>query len=355
MIRAWLLSLLLATAGLPAAALGLRVATYDVDLGRDGPGLLLHELGQEPKPPLATVLAVIKAARPDLLLLCDFDHDLRGQALAAFAARLREGPDGIDYAYSYDGPVNAGVNSGLDLDGDGKRLGWDDALAWGRFPGNGGMALLSRYPVDLDAARSFRRLRWEDLPGAELPTRADGSPFPSAEGRALLPLSSRSHWDVPVLLPDGRGLHLLAAYPTPPLYDGPEKANARRNNDEIAFWSLYLGGTPFADDQGRSAAGPDAPVVVLGDLNADPGTGRRGGALGRLLADPRLQDPGGGPTARFRGKKGPRDLRLDYVLPSRDLTVTGSGVFWPEEGEPLAEAVAAGPAHRLVWVDLDLP
>lgn len=141
------------------------------------------------------------------------------------------------------------------------------------------------------------------MPGAELPTRADGSPFPSAEGRALLPLSSRSHWDVPVLLPDGRGLHLLAAYPTPPLYDGPEKANARRNNDEIAFWSLYLGGTSFADDQGRSAAGPDAPLVVLGDLNVDPGTGRRG-ALSRLLADPRLQIRAAGRRRGFAARRG---------------------------------------------------
>lgn len=354
MIRAWLLSLLLATAGLPAAALGLRVATYDVDLGRDGPGLLLHELGQEPKPPLATVLAVIKAARPDLLLLCDFDHDLRGQALAAFAARLREGPDGIDYAYSYDGPVNAGVDSGLDLDGDGKRLGWDDALAWGRFPGNGGMALLSRYPVDLDAARSFRRLRWEDLPGAELPTRADGSPFPSAEGRRCCRYPRAATGTCRCCCRTAG-----ACICSPPI---------RRPRSMTGRKRPMRGATMTRSPSGRSiSAARPSPTTRAG---ARPGRTRRswcsaismpirgpagGGALGRLLADPRLQDPGGGPTARFRGKKGPRDLRLDYVLPSRDLTVTGSGVFWPEEGEPLAEAVAAGPAHRLVWVDLDLP
>lgn len=344
-------------AGPPVAAVELRVASYDVDLARDAPGLLLHELGQKPKPPLAAAIAVIQAARPDVLLICDFDHDLRGKALEAFVALLRRGEDGIDYPHSFDAPVNAGIDSGLDLDGDGKRLGWDDALAWGRFPGNGGMAILSRYPLDSAAARTFRALRWEDLPGALLPVRADGTAFPSAEGRARLPLSARAHWDVPVLLPGGGVLHLLAAYPTPPLHDGPERANARRNNDEIGFWVRYLDGVAFADDQGRTAAAPDGPLIVLGDLNADPGAGAGlRDALKRLLAHPRLQDPGAGQsTASFRGKSGPRKLRLDYVLPSRDLRVKDSGVVWPEAGAALAEAVAAGPAHRLVWVDLDLP
>lgn len=58
-----------------------------------------------------------------------------------------------------------------------------------------------------------------------------------------------------------------------------------------------------------------------------------------------------------------RGLRLDYVLPSRDLTVVGSGVFWPASGEPgrewLADAADIERAeyssdHRLVWVDLQL-
>lgn len=30
----------------------------------------------------------------------------------------------------------------------------------------------------------------------------------------------------------------------------------------------------------------------------------------------------------------PVSLRVDYALPSRDLTVTGAGVFWPEPGSP---------------------
>ena len=47
----------------------------------------------------------------------------------------------------------------------------------------------------------------------------------------------------------------------------------------------------------------------------------------------------------------PGNLRVDYVLPSADLTVCASGVVWPTE--------ETGPAmssdHRLVWIDVALP
>jgi hypothetical protein len=363
----------------PAGADTIRVATYGVDLARKGPGLLLRDLGA-PDAALSAVAAVIRAVRPDVLLVTGFDHDLRGRAIDAFRALLAEGPEGIDYPFAFNAPVNAGVASGLDLDGDGLLLGPDDALGWGRFPGNGGTALLSRLPIDTASARSFRELRWAALPGATLPALPDGSPFPSPEARAELRLSSRSHWDVPVVLPGGGRLHLLAANPTPPLFDGPEERNRRRNRDEVLFWAHYLDGMAVPDDQGRTAAMAAAPFVILGDLNADPfdGAGLPGG-VERLLAHPALRDPapasagareaahrqGGanarhaGPaaldTADWRDEGGPGNLRVDYVLPSAALEVHGAGVFWPAPGDPMASVAAEASAHRLVWVDLRLP
>ena len=340
----------------PSAAAGerVRVATYDVDLSRDGPGLLLRELRRPPEPGLAAVIAVIQAARPDILLLNQFDHDLRGEALGAFRGLLAAGPEGIDYPYWFDAPVNAGVPSGRDLDGDGRTMGWNDALGWGKFPGDGGMAILSRYPVDAGAARTFRLLPWAARPGAE--------------GLAGTPLSSRAHWEVPVLLPDGTRLRLLAANPTPPLH-GAE--NVARNDAEIALWADYLDGAALADDAGRAAPLAPGPLLVLGNLNTDPadGAGRREG-LARLLSHPRLRDPlpesAGGEIAATPGHrgapeldtaawKGPGNLRVDYALPSRELGLLGAGVFWPAPGAPLADLVAAGPAHRLVWVDVAPP
>jgi hypothetical protein len=372
MLRPVALALLASLLAAPTRADGLRIATYDVGLARDGPGLLLHELATEPKPATRAVAAVIRAARPDILLLTGFDQDFRGRALDAFRALLARGEDGVDYPHAFAPPGNEGVPSGLDLDDDGRSMGRGDAFGWGRFPGNGGMALLSRLPLDPADARSFAALRWAALPGADLPLRPDGSAFPDPARQAALRLSSRSHWDVPVLLPDGTRLHLLAANPTPPLFDGPEGVNRRRNADEIRFWSAYLDGAAFADDQGRTAPGSDGPLVLLGNLNLDPFDGRGDhAAIAALLAHPRLRDPRpespGAAAAATRGhageaaldtadwkEDGPGNLRTDYVLPSAELRVTAAGVLWPAPGDAFADTAAATP-HRLVWVDLALP
>ncbi len=356
----------------------MRVATWDVGLTRDGAGVLLRDLGRPPEPALAGVLAVIREVRPDVLLLTGFDTDRGGRALTAFRGLLAQGPDGIDYPEAFQAPVNAGEPTGRDLDGDGRTAGWADNFGWGKFPGSGGMALLSRLPIDATATRTFRLLPWTALPDALLPERPDGTPWPDADTRARLRLSSRSHWDVAVTLPDGRALHLLAANPTPPLFDGPEAMNQRRNHDEIAFWSRYLDGAPFRDDAGATAPLADGPVVVLGNLNTDPsdGAGLRDG-IAALLAHPRLADPEpaspggaaagqGGANAAHRGRPGldtadwrdeggPGNLRVDYVLPGADLAVAAAGVVWPAPGDPLAAAVEAASPHRMVWVDLDLP
>lgn len=367
MIRALLLILATLSAA-PVAAEPLRVATYDVGLSRSGPGLLLADLRSgKPKPDIDAVLAVVRAVRPDILLLNGFDHDHRGVALATFRARLAVGAEGIDYSFHFAPPVNAGVESGLDLDGDGRRREADDALGWGRFPGQGGMAILSRLPLDVEAAHTFRNLRWADLPGARLPIHPDGRPALDAGARARLPLSSRSHWDIAAILPGGARLSLLASNPTPPLFDGPEQFNVLRNADEIGFWTRYLDGAGFSDDLRRAAA-LRPPFVLLGNLNTDPadGAGDRN-AIAALTGHPALLDmrpgsaggvgtdagDGAGEPGNDTARLGERALRLDYVLPSRGLKVRDAGVFWPAAGEPLAELVAAGPPHRLVWVDLD--
>jgi hypothetical protein len=47
-------------------------------------------------------------------------------------------------------------------------------------------------------------------------------------------------------------------------------------------------------------------------------------------------------------------------LPSRDLAIVGSGVFWPVEGDPLGRLVrmipeVASSDHRLVYLDVARP
>ena len=185
---------------------------------------------------------------------------------------------------------------------------------------------------------------------------------------------------------------MVLAHPTPPGFDGPEDRNGRRNFDELRLVHHYVTGTDemwLRDDQGQVGGLSDnALFVVAGDLNADPVDGDRPEgqekhAIQLLIEHPRITDPlpmsaGGADAAQRQGggnleQKGDHrldtgdfndryvgNLRIDYVLPSSNMTVLGSGVFWPAEDEPGYDLVGPGyppvsSDHRLVWVDLELP
>ncbi|WP_246849667.1 endonuclease/exonuclease/phosphatase family protein [Rubellimicrobium arenae] len=336
----------------------MRLATWGADLSRAGPGLLLRDLLKGEDPAIAGVISTLAAVRPDILLLTDMDWDGDGAALSSLADRLAE--QGLAYPYRMALPSNAGLASGLDLDGDGRLGGPGDAQGYGHFAGEGGLALLSRWP--LGEMRDLSGLLWRDLPGARLP-RMDGHPFPSDAAQAIQRLSSSGHWIVPVETPAGR-VTLLAWSATPPIHDGPERRNSLRNADELAVWLRLLDG-----DLGPVPEG----AVVIGNANLDPmdGAGLRDDML-KVLADPRLQDPlprsegaradadpgqVGDPALDTvdwpGGSEGPGNLRVTYILPAATWHVIGSGVVWPRPGEPLAEAVQAAGPHRLVWVELD--
>lgn len=332
----------------------MRIATWNVGLERDGPGLLLRDILGEKDAQVPAVVAGIAALDADVLLLTGIDFDLGLAALDALRDRLAAA--GAAYPHRFALPPNSGVTTGLDVDGDGRRGGPRDAQGYGRFAGAGGMAILSRLPIATDRARDFSAFLWQDLPAALLPPGMD----PAL--RRVQRLSSAGHWDVPITLPDGRNLHLLAWHATPPVFDGEEDRNGRRNHDEAAFWlHLLAGDLPFAP--------PDRPFVLLGDGNLDPVDGDgRPAALQALLTHPRLQDPRPASTYEQRELDQSGDpaldtvlyppplgaLRLDYVLPSRDLPVLASGVLRPAPTDPLAATMAVASRHYPVWADLSV-
>lgn len=268
---------------------------------------------------------MIGAANPDIIALQDFDYDGEQLALAAFAEAL-----GLPHYLAL--RPNTGRLTGLDLDGDGRTDGPRDAHGYGRFNGQGGMALLSRYP--LGAVADFSDILWHDLAdnNASAVTPADALP--------VLRLHTVGAWDVEVITPSGP-LHILMSHATPPVFDGPEDRNGLRNADEIRFWHRFL-----------DTAAP-AHFAYMGTLNVDPdrGEGIRGPLID-LLSHSAVQDPvPDGPTADWDDPT-PGDLRVDYLLPGRNLRVVDAGVFWPTQGD-MAEAVELASDHRLVWVDVD--
>ena len=360
----------------------LRVATFNTSLYDDGGALVARLDAGDAN--AAKIAATLQHLRPDVVLLNEFDFDADGRAADLFQRQyLERGQHGqapLHYAFRFFAPVNTGVPSGLDLDGDGRSDGPGDAWGFGRHPGQYGMLVLSRFPIDVAAARTFQQLRWSAMPDARRPhDPATGAPWYPDAVWSQLRLSSKSHWDLPIDTPLGR-IHLLAAHPTPPVFDGPEDRNGARNHDEIRLWTDYLDGAGWiVDDLGARGGLPaDARFVVVGDLNADPvdGDGHRE-AIARLLAHPRMlahaaprsagaaaaaQAAGGanlqqrGDPAEDTGDFGPRvgNLRLDYALPSTGFTLRASGVFWPQSGDTGADWLDATD-HRLVWLDLANP
>jgi len=369
---------------LPPVAASVRVATFNASLNRPQAGQLAEELVAPGSEKASHVAAILQRVRPDILLLNEFDFDAEGVALDGFVANYlavsQQGETPVDYTYRYASEVNAGVPSGVDLDGDGAISNGNDAFGWGRFPGQYGMAILSRYPIDIEGVRTFTTFLWKDMPGALLPVNSTtGESFYSEDALAVFRLSSKSHWDVPIRI-DEQVLHLLASHPTPPVFDGSEDRNGRRNRDEIRFWADYLStdraGYIYDDAGVTGGLHPGADFVIVGDLNADPFDGESvGHAVRMLLEHPRVAGDftpfsDGGTAAANRQRRandshqgdpvfdtadfsdsGPGNLRTDYVLPSRTLAIDDGGVFWPVISDSESEWARASD-HHLVWIDL---
>jgi 3-phytase/alkaline phosphatase D len=355
-------------------------------------------------------------------------HASRAAALFhdRFLARAQGDPrrgmaPALQYPHRHTPNTNTGVPSGVDLDRNGQIVATpgaagygNDALGFGQFAGQFGMTIYSRHPIV--SVRTFQNFRWIDLPGNLLqhdPSPADTNlaNWFDPGARQALRLSSKNHVDLALCI-QGQVVHFLVSHPTPPAFDGPEDRNGKRNHDELRLWADYLDNAAhLVDDRGvRGGLPPGARFVIAGDLNADPFDGNSfsrvvGGqpvpAIRQILDHPRVNGrvvpvaPGGvdardhpanngdanlrhrgdpsHDTADF-GDNTPGNLRVDYVLPSRNLDVLGAGVFWPADNDRLAPNTSGhvfdlvgtfrDPGlyanfptsdHKAVWIDLRLP
>jgi Endonuclease/Exonuclease/phosphatase family len=370
-----------------------RFATFNASLNRNFAGQLRADLSTPGNAQAATVAEIIQRVRPEVLLINEFDFDPIAADLfrTNYLEVSHNGAEPIRYDHLFIAPSNTGIPSGFDLNNNGVIGGPDDAFGFGFFPGQFGMLVLSQHPIDTADIRTFQHFLWKDMPGALLPDDP-ATPAPadwySPEELDVFRLSSKSHWDVPILV-DGKTVHFLVSHPTPPVFDGPEDRNGTRNFDEIRFWADYI--TPgttsryIYDDEGQSGGlQPGASFVIAGDQNSDPLDGDSiPGAIQQLIEHPRvntkvtpdsegaveqsalqgganlthLSDPRFD-TADF-ADTAPGNLRADYVLPSKNLRIDDAAVFWPLSTDPLFRLVGTFPFpssdHRLVWVDVSVP
>ena len=332
-----------------------RIATYNVELIRDGPGLLLRDIRSGQNAQILAVSEVIDRTRPDVLALQGIDYDFGLEALNAFNDQLA-----APFEYALALPTNRGLRTGTDADGNGRSGDAADAQGFGTFYGQGAMALLSRYPIDTKAVQDFTQMLWVDMPGTELPRHPDGSVFPSDAVIQTQRLSSSGHWIIPIRVSEEVVLSVMTFHASPPVFDGPEDRNGLRNAAEISLWTAVLEG-----ELGTPLTGS---FVIAGSATLDPhDSDGRNQVIRDLLGDPRLQDPApesdGAAFAEDQGHTGPNALdtvewegvgrlRADYVLPSADLTVERAGTFWPSAKQEGHSAALRASRHRLVWADI---
>jgi len=383
-----------------------RFSSFNASLNRSSAGRLITDLSTPNNQQAKNVAETIQRVNPDVLLINEFDYDSSNTALNLFQQNYlsvsQNGATPVNYPIRYSAPSNTGIASGLDLDNNGSAVtqiganGYgNDAFGFGDFPGQYGMAVYSKYPIDTANIRTFQNFLWKDMPGALLP---DNSSTPAANDYYspaelnVFRLSSKSHWDVPINI-NGEIVRVLVSHPTPPVFDGPEDRNGKRNHDEIRFWADYVTpgkGSYIYDDRGTvGGLAPNASFVIMGDQNADPVDGDSfDNAILQLLNNSRVntgvtsvipaslggiqQVADGGNNVNQKGNpafdtadfgdagNNPGNLRVDYVLPSADLPINDAAVFWPLTTDPLYRLVGDRQTaentptsdHSLVWADI---
>ena len=363
----------------------IRFATFNIAFNRPTEGALKEELAKAESTKPKQVAEIIQRVRPDVILINEFDFDAQGEGINHFlnnylgVAQNQQQP--VQYEHVYFQPVNTGVDSGLDLDGDGKSSGPTDAYGYGAFPGQYAMVVLSKYPIDKETVRTFRNFLWKDMPDSLWPVDPKTKqPYYNDEIKSKFRLSSKSHWDVPIKIGD-QTIHFLVSHPTPPVFDGEEDRNGCRNHDEIRFFADYV--VPekskyIYDDNGiKGGLAAGSHFIVAGDLNADEFDGDSTNDAAKLITQHPLlnhdkppRSEGGTFYAQQQGKKNLShkgdpafdtgdfndnnvgNMHIDYCVPSKNLKLLNSGVFWPKPDQPGGDLASASD-HRLVWIDIE--
>ncbi|WP_395341602.1 endonuclease/exonuclease/phosphatase family protein [Ningiella sp. W23] len=377
---------------------------------------------------IRNVAAIIQIVRPDVLLLNEFNNDGTGENLSALMgfqknylsiSQSMNSVDGGDmlepiiYPFLESYATNTGLPSGMNLansDSGYDPINPNNAYGFGYYHGHYAFALMSKYEIDKSETRTFQGFKRKDLlSGDERPINPTinvcsserklpegmrcGDTWFSADEWQNIRLSSKNHVDAPINIPTSSGIktiHALLSHPTPPAFDTFSDNNKYRNSAENLFWLHYItGGDMLYDDNGIYGGLGDKSFVIMGDQNADTVWGRttdeRFNGIQDLMFHPRVNQAvsringehlpissGGAQEPNRRGHPHPSirtatfGSRADYSVPSADLQVIDSGVYWPAEGEPgrlLLNDSRVGDRgtdkevssdHRLVWVTVAL-
>lgn len=384
----------------------LRIATFNVSMHREASGELAKDLQAGDAPQIIGIAEIIQRANPDILLLNEFDQvydeqnkfdrETTEKSIRDFISNYLKIPQAknlasLNYPYFFVSPSNTGLASGIDFNNKYAPSKIESNFGFGAFPGQYGMVILSKFPIQENRVRTFQKFRWQDMPSAYLPMVINSdnklTSFYSEEALAVFRLSSKTHIDAPIQVPGFGTLHLLASHPTPPIFDDgtattyPSKNaidwNGLRNHDEIRFWADYIDPQKnryIYDDKewDKNNKKPNKPsggfkggerFIIVGDLNADPNDGDASFNAAKQLTSHPLINNTLAPSSlgaaeqvtsgsNTETKTANFNLRADYALPSKaGWELEKAWVFWPRKSDKEMRLLDVSD-HRMVVVDM---
>ncbi|SDK14283.1 Endonuclease/Exonuclease/phosphatase family protein [Ferrimonas sediminum] len=399
----------------------IRFATYHADMEFSDYNQALSETGSGNEPRLQNVAEVIQRARPDVLLVTGFSgadglggEEYRKRALELFVSEYlnqAQDPDldAVSYPYLYLANSNSGIPVLDDLNKDGSAPGTlpFDAKGYGHYAGEKSFALLSRYALDENNVRTYRQLEWKRVPtadGQQKPQDGSGNDWFASETWNSLPLMDTNFVDIPMKLPDGRIVQLLATYLGEPAEVDASNRAYMRNRAQVEFVADYISQDYNSyivndDDNSRRVTGgydSSRPFVLMGNfyndhegawaLGADGAPSYRAdsAAMRTLVNSSTLH--------RFTGVNweaptsaagvdyaqttasthsmpgiitGLNALRNDYIMLEQQLKFVDQGIVWAQLGDDgealfyrnngqgqMVNDPQASSSHRLVWMDV---
>ena len=280
-----------ALALVPAAAAGeqdadVRFATFNASLNRSFAGQLIADLSTPTNAQARNAAETIQRVRPDVFLINEFDFDAAGNGAAPVPGQLPLDRAERRHADPLRLPLHRRVEHR-----DPVRLRPEQQrrhrrprrrFGFGFFRASSGWPSTRRTRSTRPGSEPSRHFLWKDMPGARLPddpaTTAPADWYSPAE-LDVFRLSSKSHWDLPIVI-GSKVVHFLASHPTPPVFDGPEDRNGTRNFDEIRFWADYITRRERAATSTTTAAStgglkPGSLFVIAGDQNSRPARRRQ--------------------------------------------------------------------------------
>ncbi|MFZ4764288.1 MAG: PKD domain-containing protein, partial [Roseimicrobium sp.] len=179
----------------PAKAPGtIRVQSYNSGLNSEAIGTNTYDanavqnaLASGTHASIRKLAEVIQRTNPDMILLNEFDVGYTGQNFDSgvtltrvnnlrnnyLAVAQAPGLSGVNFPYHYVGGTNTGIHSGYDLRNDGtvtashtnttatSQAYGDDAFGFGQYPGKYGFIVLSKFPINTAATRTFQMFLWK--------------------------------------------------------------------------------------------------------------------------------------------------------------------------------------------------